>query len=210
MIDRGELPLERVIFFSDAVMAIAITLLTIDLRLPDATNLTNAQFVDLLAGLAPRYFAFALSFAVIGVYWFAHHRMFRFIVRWTNGLLLLNMVFLFFVVQLPFLASVLGAHGDLAGPTALYALGLAALGFTSAGLWAYAARRGLIADEADPKFVRLTELRQLAAPLVFTLSIPLAFVAPALAQLAWTVVYFGQLLLARHFAAAGVSPPPRR
>ena len=61
--------LERVIFFSDAVFAIAITLLVIDLRLPDLGNdTTEAQLESALGAVAPRVFAYALSFAVIGVY----------------------------------------------------------------------------------------------------------------------------------------------
>ncbi len=202
MIDRDELPLERIIFFSDAVMAIALTLLAIDLRLPDVGDLTNGEFVDLLAGLVPNYFAFVLSFAVIAAYWAAHHRMFRFVVRWTSGLLFLNTLFLFFVVQLPFVTGTLGAHGGLAAPAALYAAGLAALGFTSAGMWEYALRRGLLTSDLDPRFVRVTRFRQLTVPLVFLLSIPVTFVSPFLAEMSWTLAAFATIFVARRLAGA--------
>jgi uncharacterized membrane protein len=206
VIERSDLPLERVIFFSDAVMAIAITLLAIDLHLPDVGDVTNGQLLNLLAGLVPRYSAFVLSFAVIGVYWFAHHRMFRFIVRWTGGLVLINTVFLFFVVQLPFLTGVLGAHGELAAAAALYALGLTGIGFTSAGLWAYALRRNLLSADADPRFVRLTLARQVVVPVVFLLSVPVAFISPLLAELTWTLVALATVVVARQLGGGNPRP----
>ncbi len=202
LIEAGATALDRVVFFSDAVMAIAITLLAFDLRLPDVSNMNDARFLQLLADLAPRYFAFALGFAVIGIYWFAHHRMFRFIVRWTNGLLAANLLFLFFVVQMPFLTSVLGASGNVPLPTALYAVGLAAIGFSVAGMWTYAIRRGLLSPAVDHHYARFLQLRLLIPPVVFALSVPIAFIAPILAQLVWTAVYFGQLWLSRRTPAA--------
>ena len=62
----------------------------------------------MLGDLGPHYFAFLISFGVVALYWRAHHRMFRYIVRWDAGLLGVNMIFLFVVVQQPLLASILG------------------------------------------------------------------------------------------------------
>jgi uncharacterized membrane protein len=193
------LALERIVFFSDAVMAIAITLLAIDLRLPDVAGATNEEFLNLLANLAPHYFSFAVSFAVIAVYWIAHHRMFRFIVRWNGGLLGLNLLFLFFVVQLPLLAAILGQYGNLSSATALYATGLAAMGFASAGLWVYATRAGLLVSNLTPEFERYVLSRALAIAATFVISIPIAFVSPLLAELSWIAVSLTMLLVRRAF-----------
>jgi uncharacterized membrane protein len=179
------LALERIVFFSDAVMAIAITLLAFDLRLPSATVVDNESLLRELAALGPRYFSFAVSFAVIAVYWTAHHRIFRHVVQFDGGLLVINLAFLFFVVQLPFLAAILGAHGQLPVATAVYAAGLFAMGLTSTLLWTYATRRGLT-DTAQAPDIADFQRRSLAIALVFAASIPLAFVAWGLAQLAWT------------------------
>ena len=200
--DTHALALERIVFFSDAVMAIAITLLAIDLRLPEAPKLKEQGLIDLLWDLAPHYGAFVASFTVIGIYWVAHHRMFRFIVAFDGGLVFLNLVFLFFVVQLPFLAAMLGDHGHLAASTAIYALGLAAMGFSSSALWAYAARRKLIVDDLPAGAVRTLVLRGLMVPIVFLASIPLAFVAPSLAQLSWLAIFPAERILSRRLAPA--------
>jgi uncharacterized membrane protein len=72
--------LERIVYFSDAVFAIAITLLVIDLRLPEfanSTSLTNAQINRVLHDLAPKIFSYVLSFSVIGLYWLAHWRRYQ-------------------------------------------------------------------------------------------------------------------------------------
>lgn len=189
-LDEGNesLALERIAFFSDAVIAIALTLLAIDLRLPDVKGVDDAAFLHMLADLGPHYFAFAISFAVVALYWNAHHRMFRFIDTWDGGLLVMNMLFLFFVVQQPLLASMLGSYGDLSTATAIYALGLAALGFSSLALWVYVLRRQLVRPDMTPSFVRYVGLRSGGVAVAFALSAPLAFVSPFLAQLSWLAI----------------------
>ena len=95
-----ELGLERIVFFSDAVMAIAITLLAIDLKVPEiAASVAAAELPGALSELAPRFMSFIISFFVIGIYWMSHHRYFRFIKRYDGGLIVLNLLFL---VSIPF------------------------------------------------------------------------------------------------------------
>jgi uncharacterized membrane protein len=77
-----ELDLERIVFFSDAVFAIAITLLVLELRIPDLPDhATGDQIAAALRDAMPRIFAWVLSFATIGLYWMAHWRKFRAIER---------------------------------------------------------------------------------------------------------------------------------
>lgn len=70
--------MERLVFFSDAVMAIAITLLTVDLKLPELGEAaTSPPLPPSSATLTPRFLSFLISFIVIGVYWNSHHRYFQ-------------------------------------------------------------------------------------------------------------------------------------
>jgi uncharacterized membrane protein len=201
------LALERIVFFSDAVIAIAITLLAIDLRVPDLSDLNDQQFVQQLLDLAPHYLAFVFSFGVIALYWLAHHRMFRFIVRWDGGLLTLNLLFLFFVVQVPLLSSVLGSYGYLASATIVYAAGLALMGFASVGLWIYALRHRLVDEGTPADFVRFRTFRGFAAPVVFVISIPIALFSPQLAQVSWLLVTVVTMVWR---GPEGASPRPER
>jgi uncharacterized membrane protein len=123
--------------------------------------------------------------------------MFRFIVAFDGGLVGLNLLFLFFVALLPFLTSVLGEHGNLRLATALYAAGLALMGFCSAGLWMYAVRRRLVSGSVTPVFARYIKWRGLIVPIIFLSSIPLVFVSPFVAQLSWIAVMPALRIIAR-------------
>lgn len=80
--EQDRLGLERLIFFSDAVFAIAITLLALEIRLPASQGtLTNDQLLQDLLALWPKYFSYVLSFLVIGGFWMGHHQKFRLILH---------------------------------------------------------------------------------------------------------------------------------
>lgn len=188
--DRGRgLDAERVVFFSDAVFAIAMTLLVIDLRIPEMPM--RQAVTDLPAailGMWPKFFSFVLSFAVLAVYWVAHHRMFRHIIAVDPGLLWLNLLFLLFIVFVPFPTALLGAYGDLRFVVVFYALSQALVGFTSAILWRYASKdRRLIATETPESLVRYLMRRALTPGAVFLTSVPLAWISPRLAMYAWAL-----------------------
>ena len=86
--DRSD-DLDRVVFFSDAVFAIAMTVLALSLHIPART--TDAGVAQALRDALPSIYTYALSFAVVGLYWIAHHRMFRYIRRFDATLLALNL-----------------------------------------------------------------------------------------------------------------------
>src|SRR5512137_1560994 len=89
--------LERIFLFTDAVMAIAITLLVLDLRVPEGP----AGLGRALIALWPSYLSYLLSFVIIGNYWLSHHRLFRAIGRYDDRLVWLSLLFLFFIALLP-------------------------------------------------------------------------------------------------------------
>jgi len=182
------LALERIVFFSDAVIAIAITLLTFDLRLPNISGAEDPALQQALGNLLPQYFAFFISFAVIAIYWIAHHRMFRYIVRWNSGLIVINFIFLFFVVQQPLLAQILGLYGNLSTAAAIYAAGLALMGFSSVFLWIYAVRAHLVSEDLSPSLVRYVGIRAAISATVFAVSVPIALFSAGLAQASWLLV----------------------
>lgn len=113
------LGLEWLIFFSDAVFAIAITLLVLDIQLP-----ANAVFPGALSQIGSQIFAYVLSFFIIGSYWLAHHRLYQHIIRYDNRLLWLNLLLLLFVAFIPFPTRVAAAYkpsDNTSGSVILYA-----------------------------------------------------------------------------------------
>jgi len=194
---RARLDVERVVFFSDAVFAIAITLLAIDLRLPPGTY-DDRSIVDTLVGMAPEIFAFALSFAVIAMFWLGHYRTFRRVERVTPRLIGVNMLFLAFVALLPFPTSVIAREGNLSASAVFYAAFVCVTSLLSASLWVVAQRAGLLSAEVTPDIAHNVTIRALAVPLVFAASIPVAIVAgPALAEPMWVAAILIQSFLAR-------------
>ncbi len=197
--EQEKLALERIIFFSDAVMAIAITLLAIDIRLP---QIPGEALPAALLDLWPCYLSFAISFLVIGSYWWVHHRAFRTVRRYDEGLIWLNLLFLLCVAFLPFASAVLGEHGDEPVAATFYALCVAATGLAEATLWTYASRgHRLIETDVPQRAIRLASMRALTPPALFLLSIPLIWLAsPYVAMVCWlgSFLVTGALRRAEH------------
>jgi uncharacterized membrane protein len=191
---------ERVVFFSDAVFAIAITLLVLDLKVPALPgNASSRAIGDALAGDAPSFLAFALSFAVIGLYWLAHWRKFQLIVRVNQRLLVLNLALLGSVVFIPFPTSLIAIFGDSLS-TAIYAISLAVTGILgSATLW-YAWRAGLVDPRFSELIVRNYTARGLIVPGVFLVSLlVLAVMGPTACRVSWIAIPFAQAIVRRRF-----------
>jgi uncharacterized membrane protein len=186
---------DRVLFFSDAVFAIAITLLVVDLQVPDVPNLqSGAQ----LRESVPKMAGFAFSFAVIGLFWIGHHSLFRRVNGLDRSLILLNLLFLGCVAFLPYPTSLLSAAADQAPATVFYAASIAAAGVAEAAIWLYAIHiRELALPGVPPVVYRWILLRILASPVVFLLSIPVAIAQPVLAQYLWLLALFSALVIRR-------------
>jgi uncharacterized membrane protein len=106
-----EFELERVILFSDAVFAIAITLLVIDIKFPEIPeSLKGVNISRLFRPTIFGFLAFLLSFFFIGRSWAIHLRLFRLLRKYDQRLINLNLIFLFFIVTFPFTASGISGH----------------------------------------------------------------------------------------------------
>jgi uncharacterized membrane protein len=136
---KNQSGLERIVFFSDAVFAIAITLLTVNIKLPasdDHLPTVQHYLIDQL----PQYQSYFISFLVIGLYWIGHHHYFRYIERYNFTLLGLNMGFLMCIGFLPFPTSILDNYDGQRLAVAFYAFSMAITGLMKAILWWYASR----------------------------------------------------------------------
>lgn len=109
---KGDVSLDRLLFFSDGVFAIAITLLSIELHAPEGWNGTVA---DLWARSWPKLASFAVSFLVIGVFWNAHRRIFAQVRRFSYGVFIFNLLLLAAIALMPFATNLIysfGPHGE--------------------------------------------------------------------------------------------------
>jgi uncharacterized membrane protein len=186
---RDDVEFTRIVAFSDGVFAIAITLLVLNIHIPQ--HLAPGQSLgDALSDQKGNFFAYALSFAVIARLWLVHHRFCGEITHFDGNLMGLNLIYLGFVVLVPFTSDVLGNHGGISEAVIVYAIDLALVNFIGAWMFLYAARAGLTVE----RFVRYVEnplrLRNVIGGLVFALSIPVALVSPTAATLMWVALFF--------------------
>lgn len=146
--DRQAHQLERLIFFSDAVFAIAITLLVIEVHVPDLPQLDDALLGQALVDLLPKYIGFLSSFFVIGRFWVGHHQLFGMLKASDNRLVWINLVLLMTIAFMPFPTAVFSDYVRLRVGVGLYTVWLMVVGLANFWLVRTAIhRRHLIRDE---------------------------------------------------------------
>lgn len=182
--------LDRLIFFSDAVFAIVMTLLVLDIRVPEVPSHVAAEEVPgLVLELWPKFFSYVLSFLVIGLYWVAHHQTFRYVHSYNRTLLWLNLVFLLSISFIPFPTDLLGEYGELTFAVAFYAASLGVARLLLAVVWWYVVSGPIrTSDDLDHGLAKYHFLRSLAIPAIFFLSIGLAFLSPNAAVASWVLL----------------------
>ena len=104
---KKEFQLERMILFSDAVFAIVITLMAIEIKIPEHIQVTNENIAKELVHLLPTLLAYIVSFVFIGTIWYQHLKMFSLLKDYDKGLVVRNMVLLFFIGIFPFSATLI-------------------------------------------------------------------------------------------------------
>ena len=111
---KKEFQLERVILFSDAVFAIIITIMVLEIKLPESLHHASArQINEAFTDLIPKFIGYAFSFALIGSFWYRHLQIFSFLKDYNVNLIVMNLVFLFFVSMFPFAVTFITAGFDL-------------------------------------------------------------------------------------------------
>ncbi|HSS05009.1 MAG TPA: TMEM175 family protein [Solirubrobacterales bacterium] len=183
--EENEVEFSRIVAFSDGVFAIAITLLVLNLSVPE--HISGDDLNRVLWEQRQDFFAYVISFAVIGRFWIVHHRFFASVVGFDGRLLSLNLFYLGWIALFPFSAQVLGDHAGDTGAIVLYAANLS--GITLVGvLMATDARRAGLAKMASQE-AREGQRRALLTATVFLASIPVALVDPQGAPLLWLALF---------------------
>lgn len=184
--EGNEIEFSRIVAFSDGVFAIAITLLVLGLTIK--SGLPDSEVAHAIRDQWDNFLAFAISFAVIGRFWLVHHRFFGEVKAFDGRLLGLNMLYLGSIVLIPFSSQVLGEYGGVTASVVLYAANLSAVVLIGLWLISDAHRAGLTTADAETQ--REAWMRSAYIAAVFLASIPVAFVAPTIAQFMWLILFF--------------------
>ena len=204
--ENGEVSLsfERLVFFSDAVFAIVITLLVLPLTAEIEVS-QGAGTVRYLSTTWPHVYTFAITFLVIGQFWIGHHRLYDRLRRYDQGLLWLNLFCLLAVAFMPFPAALLGtgSAGDRF-PVVLYAASMTVISASLTAMWIYAAGRGLVDRSLDRRQVSEFTLRAVITSAIFILSIAAAFLGLLAALTVWVALLpVARALALRRYRASG-------
>jgi TMEM175 potassium channel family protein len=182
-----ERALGRIGAFSDGVMAVAITLLVLNIEVPHLGP--GQQLDDALWDLLPSLGAFVLAFALVGRFWVIHHNLFEKLTDFDSWLMTLNLVFLALIVLIPFSSELYDTYTDQGLAAAV--LG-ANLGLAAAAHWAMT-RHVMSSDlvHADRR-AETDTTTGLGITLTFLVSVPAAFLSVHIAEALWiaTVVVF--------------------
>jgi uncharacterized membrane protein len=197
VLQRPKSTTERLEMFSDGVIAIAITLLVLQIRVPQSEQ---GDLIDALLDQWPSYIAFIISFVVIGIMWVSHHSMFERIGAVDRGLLFINLLLLLGIAFLPFPTDLVATYVQGGGSNshvaaAIYSGTMVGIGFAFTGMWLHLAHRPwLLVPGIAPERIRAAAKRSLVGPIVYLFTVGLAFVSAE----ACFVVY---ALLAAYFVA---------
>jgi uncharacterized membrane protein len=183
--DENEVEFSRIVAFSDGVFAIAITLLVLNLSVPEHIHGDDLNAV--LWDQRQDILAYALSFAIIGRFWIVHHRFFGSVVGFDARLLGLNLFYLGWIAFFPFSAQVFGDHAGDTSAVVIYAINLAAISLVGL-LMANDARRDGLSEMSVPE-AREGRRRALAVAGVFLVSIPVALFDPHVAPVLWLLLF---------------------
>ena len=146
----------RVETLADGVFAIAMTLLVLEVHVPDiAEPVTGTAMLDALGSILPSVAGYAVSFVILGMIWIGHHNQFHFIRRVNRPLLWINIFYLLCVAFVPFATAFLTRYPLQPAGLLIYGGTLLLGGLTHFFSWNYAVGRGLVTEEVTPEIAEL-------------------------------------------------------
>lgn len=188
--ERMNFQVERFITFSDGVFAIVITIMVFELKVPDLKLDKPAIFTDSalwkhLTDMGLKFLGFFISFGVVGYYWWVHHRIFGYALKYSTGLLWINFGYLFTVAILPFSSALLGEYGayeNMQIPYAVYVLNICLTAFMNYWLWIYISnpKRDMLTRKLSKARIKLGIYRSLVIPVIFLFSYLVSLLLPVI------------------------------
>lgn len=168
--------------FSDGVIAIIITIMVLELKVPHGTD------IEALKPLLPVFLSYLLSFIYVGIYWNNHHHMFNCTRVVTGGILWANLHLLFWLSLFPFATAWIGENHLAPVPVAAYGVVL-----TMAAVGYFVLQRTIIAQQGAKSLLGAAigrDVKGKLSPVVYLVAIPLSFVSPWLACALYVLVAF--------------------
>jgi uncharacterized membrane protein len=186
---------ERTVFFSDAVFAIAMTLLVLEIKLPSMTEAQSLGIGEILINRIPNFICFGISFMVTALFWKAHMVTCSYVKVVSVRFVWINIWLLFFVVVMPFTTALYGNYGFMDNIAfSLYCLNIAVIGVFNFWLMVHVIKAENLNETLGTNSVTWAKRRALIVPIVFTLAIILAFFSTFLSRYAFILIFVLQAI----------------
>jgi uncharacterized membrane protein len=197
---------DRLCAVSDGVYAFALTLLVLDLKVPEIPGITNPQLVTDLFQQIPNFFAYIIGFSVVAFFWMSHHRIFQSVTSCDGRALILNLIHLLFISLVPYGASLIGHYeGDRIATIVFSAnLGLASLSLIVLGQYVLA-REEWRTNETGGTWVKVPLWTAYTGPGLALVSIIVSYASNDVALFLWFLLPLRELSIML-LASPGSSP----
>jgi uncharacterized membrane protein len=202
--ERKDFQIDRIILFSDAVFAIAITLLIIEIKAPNVHELehiTTDTILGQLSHLTGKFIGFVVSFFVIAIYWRSHHRIFGFVNQYSERLIWLNILFLFTIVLMPFSSAYYSENAQFDIPFYFYCGNILLTGIANLLLLKYVfnPKNKLVAHHPTERYLHTFKTRSIITPAIFLSGILLCPFFPILARFCFAFTWPVFAILNRYY-----------
>jgi uncharacterized membrane protein len=168
---KTSMNLNRFEAFSDGVFAIAMTLLVIEIKVPDLSQADASTAVNALIHASPHILSYITSFLVIGVLWLNHHTLFHLLKQVDRIALTINLILLMCIAFIPFPTALIGEYGTLQPIVMFYGLTLSLTGIVYNILWFYVVRQYLWNyPQANRRFIYQASLWSIGYPILYLIA----------------------------------------
>ena len=174
----------------DGIFAIAMTLLVLALAVPDITGpLSNTAVQNSLYSLIPSFYTLVMSFILLALFWSNHHRAFHKINEMNTPLLWINVIWLLFIVLVPFSASLTGKYGEFSISHIIFNLNMLGIALFLGLNWYYATKKNFIDEKVPSRDIKVTIRTNVLFIVISLLALSLSFVLPRWSALVYLLIF---------------------
>jgi uncharacterized membrane protein len=176
----NEISKSRTEFLTDGVYAIVMTLLVLEITVPELTHseVAAGELPKTLLELWPVILSYGMSFILLGFFWIYHHIQFHYIKRADRVFVWLTVLYLMFVAFIPFSTALLGEYYEQQISVVIYGINIAIVAFWTHVQWRYATKyHRLVDSDLDPTFSKVLSRSSLIGPIFYLIAVALSFVS---------------------------------
>jgi uncharacterized membrane protein len=188
----------RIEALTDGIFAIAMTLLVLALAVPAISGpLSDAIVKNSLYSLIPSFYTLVLSFILLALFWNIHHRVFQRTKQVDNILLWINMIWLLFIVLVPFSASLTGKYGQFTISHAIFNVNMLGISIFLALNTFYVHQSEYIREKVDPREITVIKRDNVLFIVIALLALALSFIIPKESSFVYLLIFPLEYLIGR-------------